>query len=68
MKKQDVLSNGCCIKLRSLDLDKDNTLEQPFAIVPQETPVSIEGNVFTTELEPTTFAVYKFHEEISRTS
>ena len=60
LKKQDVLSNGRCIKLRSLDLDKDNTLEQPFAIVPQETPVSIEGNVFTTELEPTTFAVYKF--------
>ena len=57
LKKQDVLSNGRCIKLRSLDLDKDNTLEQPFAIVPQETPVSIEGNVFTTELEPTTFAV-----------
>ena len=60
LKKQDVLSNGRCIKLRSIDLDKDNTLEQPFAIVPQETPVSIEGNVFTTELEPTTFAVYKF--------
>ena len=60
LKKQDVLSDGRCIKLRSLDLDKDNTLEQPFAIVPQETPVSIEGNVFTTELEPTTFAVYKF--------
>ena len=54
------MSSGRCIKLRSLDLDKDNTLEQPFAIVPQETPVSIEGNVFTTELEPTTFAVYKF--------
>ena len=60
LKKQDVLSDGRCIKLRSIDLDKDNTLEQPFAIVPQETPVSIEGNVFTTELEPTTFAVYKF--------
>ena len=60
LKKQDVLSDGRCIKLRSLDLDKDNTLEQPFAITPQETPVSIEGTVFTTELEPTTFAVYKF--------
>ena len=60
LKKQDVLTNGCCIKLRSLDLDKDNTLEQPFAITPQETPVSIEGTIFTTELEPTTFAVYKF--------
>lgn len=60
LKKQDVLSDGRCIKLRSLDLDKDNTLEQPSAITPQETPVSIEGNVFVTELEPTTFAVYKF--------
>ena len=55
-----MLFDGRCIKLRSLDLDKDNTLEQPFAITPQETPVSIEGTVFTTELEPTTFAVYKF--------
>ena len=60
LKKQDILSDGRCIKLRSLDLDKDNTLEQPSAITPQETPVSIEGNVFVTELEPTTFAVYKF--------
>lgn len=60
LKKQDVLSDGRCIKLHSLDLDKDNTLEQPSAITPQETPVSIEGNVFVTELEPTTFAVYKF--------
>ena len=60
LKKQDVLSNGRCIKLRSLDLDKDNTLEQPFAITPQETAVSVEGQVFTTEQEPNTFAVYKF--------
>ncbi len=60
LKKQDVLSNGRCIKLRSLDLDKDNTLEQPFAITPQETSISIEGHVFITELEPNTFAVYKF--------
>lgn len=60
LKKQDVLSDGRCIKLHSLDLDKDNTLEQPSAITPQETPVSIEGNVFVTELEPATFAVYKF--------
>ncbi len=31
-----------------------------FAITPQETPVSIEGHVFTAELEPNTFTVYKF--------
>ena len=48
--------SGCS----TLDLDKDNTLEQPFAITPQETAVSVEGHVFTTEQEPNTFAVYKF--------
>ncbi|MFV0588357.1 alpha-L-arabinofuranosidase C-terminal domain-containing protein [Bacteroides reticulotermitis] len=60
LKKQDVLADGKCIKLSSLDLDKDNTIEQPLAITPQESPVSIEGNTFSTELEAKTFAVYKF--------
>ncbi len=60
LKKQDVLSDGRCIKLRSADLDKDNTIEQPFAIQPQETPVSIDGQVLNVELEPKTFVVYIF--------
>ena len=60
LKKQDVLSEGRCITLSSLDQDKDNTLEQPFAITPQETPVTINGHALTTELGPNTFAVYKF--------
>lgn len=60
LKKQDVLADGKCIKLSSLDLDKDNTIEQPLAITPQESSVSMEGNTFSTELEAKTFAVYKF--------
>lgn len=60
LKKQEVLSGGRCIKLHSPEADQENTLEQPFAITPQETPVTIEGNLFTTTLEPNTFAVYKF--------
>lgn len=60
LKKQDVLADGKCIKLNSLDLDKDNTIEQPLAVTPQESPVSMEGNTFSTELEAKTFAVYKF--------
>lgn len=60
LKKQDVLADGKCIKLSSLDLDKDNTIEQPSAITPQESSVSMEGNTFSTELEAKTFAVYKF--------
>ena len=60
LKKKEVLTDGCCITFASADPDKDNTLEQPFAITPQETPVSVEGHSFTTELSPNTFAVYKF--------
>ena len=60
LKKQDVLSGGRCIKLRSADPNKDNTIEQPFAIQPQESPVSIDGQVLNVELEPNTFAVYIF--------
>lgn len=60
LKKGDVLNDGVCIKLRSEDLDKDNTIEQPSAIVPKETVVSMNGNIFNAELEPHTFAIYKF--------
>lgn len=60
LKKNDVLSGGKCIKLRSQDLDKDNTIEQPNVIIPQETAITIDGHYLNTELEPHTFAVYKF--------
>lgn len=60
LKKQEVLSDGRCIKLRSLDLDQENTLEQLGAILPQESEVDIEGNVLKTDLEANTFAIYKF--------
>lgn len=60
LKKNDVLSGGKCIKLRSQDLDKDNTIEQPNAIIPQETAITIDGHHLNTELEPHTFAIYKF--------
>lgn len=60
MKKKEVLSKGVCIKLQSTDPDKDNTLDNPQAIVPVQTEVSAMGNAFDTQIEPKTFAVYKF--------
>lgn len=60
LKKQEVLSDGRCIKLRSLDLDQENTLEQPGAILPQESEVTIDGTLFNAELEAHTFAIYIF--------
>lgn len=59
LKKQDVLSSAVCIKLNSLDIDADNTLENPKAIAPKESAAAIEGNKLNTVLEPYTFAVYK---------
>ena len=60
MKKKEVLSKGVCIKLQSTDPDKDNTLDNPQAIVPVQTEVSAVGNAFDTQIEPKTFAIYKF--------
>ncbi|MDO4163085.1 MAG: alpha-L-arabinofuranosidase C-terminal domain-containing protein [Bacteroides sp.] len=58
MKKKDVWAGGRCIKLSSPDLDKDNTVENPTAIVPVESPLTIEGQSVNVEIEPNTFAVY----------
>ena len=59
MKKKEVLSKGVCIKLQSTDPDKDNTLDNPPAIVPVQTEVSAMGNAFDTQIEPKTVAIYK---------
>jgi alpha-L-arabinofuranosidase len=59
LKKQNALTKGTCIKLRSLDLDKDNTIEQPSAILPEESSVVVERNVLNAEVEAYTFAVYR---------
>ncbi|WP_321332415.1 alpha-L-arabinofuranosidase C-terminal domain-containing protein [uncultured Bacteroides sp.] len=60
LKRQDELTNGICIKLHSSDLDSDNTIEHPFAIVPETTSVSVYDRALDAELEPYTFTVYKF--------
>lgn len=58
LKKKDVLSGARCIKLSSADMDKDNTIENPMAIVPQETSLNVGGQALNVDLEPATFAVY----------
>lgn len=59
LKKQDFLTKGTCVKLRSLDLNKDNTIKQPSTIIPKESSVVIEGNVLNAEVEAYTFVVYR---------
>lgn len=58
MKKKETFSAARCIKLSSVDMDKDNTLENPAAITPQETSLAIDGQALDVEIEPNTFAVY----------
>lgn len=56
--KKETLISGRCIKLSSADMDKDNTIEKPTLITPQETPLKVKGCVLKEEIEPYTFAVY----------
>ena len=58
LKKKEVLSGARCIKLSSADMDKDNTIENPLAIIPQETSLDVDGHTLIVDLEPATFAVY----------
>ena len=58
LKKKEVLSGARCIKRSSADMDKDNTIENPLAIIPQETSLDVDGHTLNVDLEPATFAVY----------
>nr|WP_320058965.1 alpha-L-arabinofuranosidase C-terminal domain-containing protein [uncultured Bacteroides sp.] len=60
LKGKETLTDGICIKLSSLDLDRDNTIEEPFAITPKTTNVSVREGALDAQLEPYTFAIYKF--------
>ena len=58
LKKKEVLSGARCIKLSSTGMDKDNTIENPLAIIPQETSLDVDGHTLNVDLEPASFAVY----------
>lgn len=58
LKKKEVLSGARCIKLSFTSMDKDNTIENPLAIIPQETSLDVNGHTLNVDLEPVTFAVY----------
>lgn len=58
LKKKETLSGGRCIKLTSAEPDKDNTLENPSAIVPRESALLVSGQSLNAELEANTFAIY----------
>ena len=60
LKKSEKLGEGKLITLHSDNLNAENTLDNPNAIVPKESAVNIEGNTLNTKIGAMTFAVYKF--------
>ena len=63
LKKKNKLTNGKCITFHSDNLDADNTVDNPNEVLPKESSVNIEGNVFNAEIGAKTFAIYKFTKE-----
>jgi alpha-L-arabinofuranosidase len=58
LKRGETLTSGRRIALRSADLDADNTLDNPAAIAPVETPLPVSGPTLDVELAPGTFEIY----------
>ena len=63
LKKNQQLGNGQSILFHAENIDAENTLENPFAIVPQEGTVAINNNQLNVDLGPKTFAIYKLTKE-----
>ncbi len=59
LRKGDILSNGKCVTLHSSDPEKENTIEEPDAIIPVEGDLSIAGNLLDTTIGAKSFVVYK---------
>ncbi|MBQ8521599.1 MAG: carbohydrate binding domain-containing protein [Bacteroides sp.] len=63
LKKKNKLTNGKCITFHADNPEVDNTLDNPNAVTPKESAVSIDGTVFNTEVGAKTFVIYKFTKE-----
>lgn len=60
LEKSVKLVNGTCTTFHSDDLIIENTLDEPYKVVPIESSISIDGHVLDTQIKAKTFAVFKF--------
>ncbi len=58
MKKNDMLKGGRLLLLKTDDLIKENSLENPFEIVPEESELKVERKGVNVTIPPHAFAVY----------
>ena len=61
LKKSVNLKEGKCTTFHSEDLDAENTLDNPYKIVPEEKTIEINNNTISTTINGMTFAIYKFN-------
>lgn len=59
LKKSESLGSGKCVTFHSDDVDADNIIENPAAVLPVESDLTIDGNILNTEIGAKTFVVYK---------
>lgn len=57
------LTNGKRTTFHSDDLLTENTLDEPYRVIPIESKISIDGHVLVTDIPAKTFEVYKFIKE-----
>ena len=58
--KKELLTGGSLTTFHSDNPDLDNTVDNPTAIIPVESKITIEGNTLKTEVGAKSFAMYKF--------
>jgi alpha-L-arabinofuranosidase len=58
--KKESLADGTITTFHSDNPDLDNTVDNPTAIIPVESKITIEDNTLKTEVGAKSFAMYKF--------
>lgn len=58
--KKESLADGTITTFHSDNPDLDNTVDNPTAIIPVESKITIEGNTLKTEVGAKSFSMYKF--------
>ena len=58
LRKKDILTGVEAVSFHCEDPDAENTLDEPYKIVPQTTSLDFEGKVLETAVAPKTFMVY----------
>ena len=58
LRKKDILTGVEAVSFHCDDPDAENTLDEPYKIVPQTTSLDFEGKTLETTAAPKTFMVY----------